>query len=422
MRVVVVGSGAREHALVWAFSRSRRINGLWCLPGNAGIEQLAECVPGDPTDVERTAATLIALRPDLVFVGPEQPLALGLADAIRQAGIAVVGPNKDQAILESSKAFTKEFLRRHGVPTARSVTIQQLAEFEKALDLFSAPWVLKKSGLAAGKGVLETSDRSEALGFARHVLEDDVLVVEDYLRGFEISVFVLLDGKNHLVLPPCADHKKAGEGDWGLNTGGMGAICPVPLLRESEWRAVETQVIAPVLEGMRRENLIYPGVLFIGLMITPEGPRVLEFNVRLGDPETQALLPRIRNDFVDLAEAIVKGELDRFTLDIDPSIAISVVVASEGYPGAYRKNVPVQHLPANRQGKFLLFHAGTRIDEQGRLVTTGGRCFSAVGLGETFEDAQRRANQGASEVVFDGAWFRRDIGRRLFNLAVGLPV
>ena len=422
MKVAVVGSGAREHALVWAFSKSHRINGLACFPGNAGISNLADCIDCDLNDIHKTVEKILQFKPELVFIGPEAPLDMGLADELRANGIATVGPGKAQARLESSKVFGKQFMSEFHIPTAYSQTLTKFDELKKALQNFPPPWVLKKSGLAAGKGVLETSNLEEALQFGKKVLENDQLVIEEYLRGFEASVFVVMDGKNYLVLPPCADHKKAEEGDSGLNTGGMGSICPIPLLRDKEWQDVLNLVVEPVFQGLKAKNLVYQGVLFIGLMITDRGPKVLEFNVRLGDPETQALLPRLRNDFVDFSEAIVTGQIDRVRLDIDPSIAISVVVASEGYPNNYRKNLVVQHLPINRNGKFVLFHAATRFGENGEILTTGGRCFSVVGLGETFEDAQNRANQGASEVHFEGAWFRKDIGKRLFNLAVGLPV
>lgn len=422
MKVAVVGSGAREHALIWAYSKSHRIDGLGCFPGNAGISNLADCFDCDLDNLGDLVNKIQEYGPDLVFIGPEAPLDQGLADELRRLRIPTVGPGKDQARLESSKVFGKEFMKECGIPTARSSHVRTLDELKSALSSFDPPWVLKKSGLAAGKGVLETQDHREALNYGMTVLQDDELVVEEYLRGYEASVFVALDGKNHLVLPPCADHKKAEEGDSGLNTGGMGAICPVPLLRDKEWQEILSSVVEPVVYGLKTKGLMYQGILFIGLMVTNKGPRVLEFNVRLGDPETQALLPRIRNDFVDFTEAIITGQLDKFTLDIDPMTSISVVVASEGYPKSYRKNIPVQHLPLNRNGKFVLFHAATKFGPQGEILTTGGRCFSVVGLGDTFEDAQRRANQGASEVHFEGAWFRKDIGRRLFDMALQLPV
>lgn len=422
MRVAVVGSGAREHALVWAYSKSHRINALACFPGNAGISQLAECIACDLADIPDVVQKIQSFGPDLVFIGPEAPLDLGLADELRDRGIRTIGPGRQQAKLESSKVFGKRFMQEWRIPTARSLLIQDPAKLPEALAAFEAPWVLKKSGLAAGKGVLETADYRTALDYGQKVLADDELVIEEFLRGYEASVFVVMDGEHYLVLPPCADHKKAEEGDGGLNTGGMGAISPVPLLRDKEWQEVLDLVVHPVMEGLKAEGLMYPGILFIGLMMTDRGPRVLEFNVRLGDPETQALLPRLRNDFVDFTEAIVTRSIDKVVPDIDPRIAISVVIASQGYPGDYRKNLVVHNLPMNRNGKFVLFHAATRFGPAGEILTTGGRCFCVVGLGESFEEAQRRANEGASQVQFEGAWFRKDIGRRLFNLAVELPV
>ncbi len=417
MKVAVIGSGAREHALVWAFSQSRRIHGLICIPGNAGIEEIADIAAADPMDSASVIKALKSFQPDLIFIGAEGPLENGLADSLRSEGWKVVGPGKEQAKLESSKEFSKQFMVRHGIPTASAKILKNRQDLETYLKSFPSPWVLKKSGLAAGKGVLETQNYEEALSFGLEVLNNDVLVAEEFLSGFEVSVFALMDGKNYLILPACSDHKKAFEEDRGLNTGGMGAICPVPQLSHAQWEEILKKIVEPTMAGLIQDNTMYTGVLFFGLMVCSGGPKVLEYNVRLGDPETQALIPRIQNDFVDLMEAMVNGNLNAIQLEVDPRMSLSVVIASPGYPGPYTKNIPIRNLPSNRVGKFLLFHAGTHNDDEGKMVTTLGRCFSAVGIGEFFDDAQRRANNGAKEVDFEGAWFRRDIGKKMIELS-----
>lgn len=416
MKVLILGSGARENALAWKFSHSHRISGLFVAPGNAGCAEMAVNLPLDPCNSGQVIAACRDKGIDLVFVGSEAPLDAGVVDALKAEGIAAVGPEKRCARLESSKVFSKEFMVRNGIPTAAAREFSGYADFETYVKtLEGSPFVVKKSGLAAGKGVLETQSVEEALSFGQSVLKDDKLLVEEFLTGFEISVFVLSDGRDYAVLPPTADFKKAKESDQGPNTGGMGAICPVPTVTQELWKRILDEVVEPTMRGLNKDGLNYTGVIFIGVMVTSSGPRVLEYNVRFGDPETQVLLPLIQSDFGNLAEAMVKGRLASFPLEISKQAALGVVVAAQGYPGPYAKNVPVSHLPEENQGRFILFHANTVFGEDGRIETEGGRCFTCVGVSDDHFEAQKRAYRGADTVRFPGAWFRKDIGEKFFR-------
>ncbi|MCF7928948.1 MAG: phosphoribosylamine--glycine ligase [Spirochaetales bacterium] len=415
MRVLIIGSGAREHALTWAFSRSKRISELCVAPGNAGTGELAKNLPDiDPLDTSAIIRTCRECKITVVFIGPEAPLAAGLVDELEAEGIPAIGPGRSAARLETSKAFAKSFMQRNGVPTAGYREFSESEGFDSYIKTVNGRIVLKKSGLAGGKGVLETSDKDEALSFGRKVLKDDHLVVEEFLSGYEISVFTLLDGNSYLMLPHCADFKKAGEGDTGPNTGGMGAICPVPWVENDLVEDIRREIIEPTFDGIRQEGLLYRGVLYFGLMITENGPRVLEYNVRLGDPETQVLLPSIRSDFGDLTDSILEGNLSSFPLSLSDKSFIGVVVASKGYPGKYEKGKQVKALPSVSEKEALLFHASTQLDDQNNIITGGGRCFTVVGRGTNYVKANQHAYRNAEQIVFDGAWFRSDIGQKFF--------
>jgi phosphoribosylamine---glycine ligase len=413
VKVLILGNGAREHALAWKFSTSRRTTGLFVAPGNAGTASLATNLAVDPHDSTAVVTACHTHGVDLVFVGAEAYLEAGVADALQAAGIAVIGPDKHRAQLESSKVFSKDFMVRNGLPTAAAQEFADPESYRTSVATMNGKVVVKKSGLAAGKGVLETSDPVEALAFGLEVLKTDKLLVEEFLTGFEISVFVLSDGKDYVVLPPTADFKKAREGDQGPNTGGMGAICPVPQVDSVLWKRVLAETVAPTMDALNRDGLNYKGVVFIGLMITASGPKILEYNVRFGDPETQALLPLIESDFGDLARAMADGTLSSYRLELSKKVALGVVIAAPGYPGDYPKGLTVQGLPSAKEGVFRLFHAST--SGTGPVVTGGGRCFTAVGTADTFEEAQRRAYAGAAQVTFEGAWYRKDIGTKFFR-------
>ena len=411
MRVLLLGSGAREHALAWKFSKSKRITGLFIAPGNGGTAELGENLPdidiAEPTGLIEACAEN---RINLVFVGPEAPLAAGIVDELSAAGIPVIGPKKDAARLESSKTFSKRFMVRHGIPTAEAKEFESIAPFAEYIDTLEGKAVIKKSGLAAGKGVFESSDQSALKDFGKKVLAGDKLLVEEFLEGYEISVFALFDGKSYLLFPPCSDFKKAGEDDTGPNTGGMGAVCPVPGVGSRLMAEIEKTVIEPTFRGIREDGLDYRGVLYFGLMMTAEGPKLLEYNVRLGDPEAQVLLPLVESDFCNLMEAVNEQKLDSFPLRVSGKSAVGVVVASGGYPGEYRKGLVVEPLPSYSDGKRLIFHAATTISPKGELLTGGGRCFTAVGIKEEILDARRAAYEAAEQIRFPGSWFRRDIG------------
>ncbi len=427
MKVLILGSGAREHALAWKMAASPRVRRLFVGPGNAGTAGVAENLPA--VRLSDFPSVLAAVRDkgiDSVFVGPEGPLAEGIVDFLGRAGVPVIGPSLSSARLEASKAFSKAFLVRNGIPTARAAEIREPPELESHLrDLGGRRLVLKKSGLAAGKGVLESSDPEELARFARGVLPGDSLLLEEFLQGWEVSVFGLSDGRGFLVLPPCTDFKKAHDGDTGPNTGGMGSVCPVPWVDEKLMQQIIREIVAPTYAAMSREGLSYPGVLYFGLMVTTDGPKVLEFNVRFGDPEAQVLLPLVDADLGELVEAMATGTLEqRFGWRRDeisraaaggrPRAALGVVVAGRGYPdaatGSGAARTAVEDLPRRLPSDTLLFHASTALQGDGRVTVGGGRCFTVVGIGADLDEAAARAYASVHLVRFPGGWCRSDIG------------
>ena len=418
MKVLVLGSGAREHAVVWKFSETLGKDSLFAAPGNAGMAEAATLLTlSSETDNEAVVKVCRDYGIDFVFVGPEIPLANGVVDALTEAGIAAFGPHKEAAQLESSKVFSKEFMNRHRIPTAEAQEFQNPDDFIAYIEKTNGKVVVKKSGLAAGKGVLESDDKKALLEFGTEILKTDRLLVEEFLSGYEISVFVLMDGKHYVILPPCADFKKAGDGDSGPNTGGMGAVCPVPCVTSELKREIAGKIVAPVMAGLQKDGLAYKGLLYIGLMITDDGPKVLEFNVRFGDPETQPLLAALPCCFEFLAAALRDQKLDELetegAFDLTGKAAVGVVVAAEGYPGPYKKNCEVTALPENR-GDLTVFHAATVRGEDGKLRTAGGRCFTVVGVAETLPEAAKKAYDGVRQLRFEGCWSRSDIGKKFF--------
>ncbi|NCN05903.1 MAG: phosphoribosylamine--glycine ligase [Spirochaetales bacterium] len=414
MRVLVIGSGAREHALAWKFSKSKRNTGVFVAPGNGGTEALATNLPEvDGTDSTKVISACKRYGINLVFVGPEIPLSLGLVDDLENAGIPAVGPKKRAAALESSKVFSKQFMTTFGIPTASADFVTEISALVPTLKKYEGKRVIKMSGLAAGKGVLESADFAELEHFGLKGLESGPLVIEEFLEGYEVSVFALTDGVSYKVLPYCTDYKKAGAGNNGPNTGGMGAICPVPWVDGKLAAAIEQQIIEPTFKGFRAEEFDYRGVVYFGIMVTPMGPKLLEYNVRFGDPEAQVLIPLIDNDFCNLSEALVSKSLDRYELRTVNKTAICIVLASPGYPGKYKKDLPVSIGPGISHNQFV-FHSNT-YKENETIYTNGGRCFSAVGLGTEILTARASAYQLASTIMFPGAWFRHDIGNRIFG-------
>jgi phosphoribosylamine---glycine ligase len=414
--ILIIGSGAREHALAWKFSKSNRLAGLFAAPGNAGTAAVANNL--DDVDPVNAESVLRACRDNdinMVFVGPEAPLAAGVADALTEAGIPVVGPHAKAARLESSKSHSKSFMKNYRIPTAAYRSFSDAAACAKYIRRVGHRVVVKKSGLAAGKGVLESDDQETLINFANDVIAaGDEVVVEERLVGYEVSVFALSDGSSHILLPPCTDYKKAGANGTGPNTGGMGAICPVPWLKPDEMSRIETEIVARTFDGLKDAGLSYVGVVYFGIMMTDDGPRLLEYNVRFGDPEAQVVIPLIKTDFANLTEAMTQGGLSSFPLRYHDASALGVVVAAPGYPGSYPKGIPVTSIPRDVDGETLVFHASTRRDGE-TVVTGGGRCFTVVGLGREFLAARNRAYGAARNLHFEGGWFRPDIGGRIFG-------
>lgn len=413
MKVLVIGSGAREHAAAWKFTSSKRISGLFIAPGNAGTEDLGTNLDLDVMD---NSAVLKAVKDNninFVFIGPEIPLANGLADALREEGINCFGPGKEASQLESSKAFSKAFMKRNNIPTADYDEFSSKEEYREFIKNLNKKVVVKKSGLAAGKGVLESDDKDEMLEFGLQALEDDKVVVEEFLEGFEVSIFVLSDGKNYKILQPCTDHKKAYDGDKGPNTGGMGAITPVPWVDDELLKKIEKETVIPTVEGLNRDNLNYKGVIYIGLMIGENGPKVLEYNVRFGDPEAQIIFPTIKSDLCNVMDAITEESLDSYNVRLSGESAVCITVAAEGYPGPYKKGSAAT-LPNLKEDEGIVFHASTT-SKDGEVLTGGGRCFTAVATGENTLDACENAYKVAKQISFEGSWYRNDIARKFFK-------
>jgi phosphoribosylamine---glycine ligase len=418
MKILVLGSGGREHALAWKLAASRSVESVYIGPGNAGTTEVGTNLPDvNPLAFDTVEAACKENIIDCVFVGPEIPLAAGVVDFLASCGIPAIGPGTHAAQLESSKSFSKAFLVRNGLPTAAAEEFSEAAPFERFVrGQAGRCLVVKKSGLAAGKGVLESSDPAELIPFGDSILREDSLLVEEFLEGWEVSVFGLSDGKDFVVLPPCTDFKKAHDGDSGPNTGGMGSICPVPWVTQDLMQSVLARIIEPTYAALHREGLGYAGVLYFGLMITARGPMILEFNVRFGDPETQVLLPVLGADLGGLCEAMTSGTLSR-TPGLVPAsqAALGVVVASRGYPEKSEKGALVAPMTPSPTPGSVVFHASTMCNPAGKVVTGGGRCFTAVGLGRDLGEASGRAYAAAASVSFDGAWYRHDIGRKFIT-------
>jgi len=424
MRVLVVGSGGREHALVWKLSRERGVSDLLCAPGNAGIAAAARLVPAKVTDPECLLSIAEHEQVDLTVVGPELPLANGVADLFDQRGRLLLGPRLAAARLESSKAFAKDFMARHRVPTARYRTAGSASSAVAVIESgeFGYPIVLKADGLAAGKGVIVAGDRAEALASVNAMMVDrqfgdagSTLVIEEFLQGREASFFVLTDGRRIVPLPSAEDHKRAFDGDRGPNTGGMGAFAPSPLVTSDLHSRILDEIVRPVIEGLRAEGREYRGFLYVGLMLTRDGPKVVEFNVRLGDPEAQVVLPLIDDELLPLLHGAARGDLGNSICRINRDRLVGVVLASAGYPGAYETGKPIVGLDkAAASPEVVVFHAGTTIDDS-RIVTSGGRVLTVVGRGRTYEQATEHAYVGAACISFDGLQMRRDIGARVLE-------
>ena len=421
MKVLIVGSGGREHAIAWAVARSPKVDKIYCAPGNAGISEYAECVSIGAMEFDRLAEFAEEKGIDLTIIGMDDPLVGGIVDVFESKGLRVFGPRKNAAILEGSKAFSKELMQKYGIPTAGYKTVHSAEEAREALKTTSFPVVLKADGLALGKGVLICNTPEEAEAGVVEIMEDkkfgsagDQMVIEEFMTGREVSVLSFCDGKTIRPMTSAQDHKRAGDGDTGLNTGGMGTFSPSPFYTEEVDAFCREHIYQKTVDAMRAEGRPFVGIIFFGLMITADGPKVLEYNCRFGDPEAQVVIPRMKNDMIEVMEVCVDGKLDEIELSFEDNACVCVVLASEGYPVSYQKGYPIRGLE-NFKGcddKFV-FHAGTKFDAEGNYVTNGGRVLGVTAKGKTLVEARANAYKATELVQFDNKYMRHDIGKAI---------
>lgn len=413
MKVLVIGGGGREHAIVHKLSQSSKVDKIYCAPGNAGIGLLAECVDIKVGDIEKLKEFAIKNYIDLTVVGPEMPLVQGIVDEFEKAGLRIFGPNKSAAAVEGSKYFTKQLLSKYNIPTGR---FKAFDKYQEALNFLKETWypvVMKADGLAQGKGVFIVKDFIEAkealdLMMKKRIFgtSGDIVIIEEMLFGKEASVFAFTDGENILPMVSAMDYKKVYEGDKGPNTGGMGSIAPNPYLEEETLKEVMESVLKPMVKALQKEGIVYKGVLYAGLMLTNEGPKVLEFNARFGDPETQVVLPLLKTDLIDIMEATIEGKLDKIQLEWEDKKAVCAVAVSNGYPGEYQTGFEITGLEKVKEA--FVYHAGTALKD-GKITTSGGRVLAVTSIGDSYEEAREKVYREIEKISFEGMYYRKDI-------------
>lgn len=421
MKVLIVGSGGREHAIAWKVAKSAKVDKIYCAPGNAGIAEFAECVPIGAMEFDKMAAFAKEYQVDLTVIGMDDPLVGGIVDVFEKEGLRVFGPRKNAAILEGSKAFSKDLMKKYKIPTAGYETFDTPEAALLYLETAEMPIVLKADGLALGKGVLICNTREEAKDGVKTLMLDkqfgsagDRIVVEEFMTGREVSVLSFVDGDTIRIMTSAQDHKRAKNGDQGLNTGGMGTFSPSPFYTEEVDEFCQKYVYQATVDAMKAEGRPFKGIIFFGLMLTEKGPKVLEYNARFGDPETQVVLPRMKNDIVEVFEACVDGTLDQIQLEFEDNAAVCVVLASDGYPEHYEKGYPISGFEnfKDRDG-YYVFHAGTKFDDEGRIVTNGGRVLGVTAKGENLKLARENAYRATEWIEFGNKYMRDDIGKAI---------
>lgn len=420
MKVLIVGSGGREHAIAWSVAQSKKVDKIYCAPGNGGISQYAECVEIGAMEFDKLADFAEEQQIDLTIIGMDDPLVGGVVDVFEARGLRVFGPRKNAAIIEGSKSFSKDLMKKYDIPTCHYETFHSPEEALLYLENVSYPIVLKADGLALGKGVLicNTPEEAEA-GVATLMLDKqfgdagETIVIEDFMTGREVSVLCFCDGTHIKPMTSAQDHKRAKDGDQGLNTGGMGTFSPSPFYTEEVQKFCEEKIYQPTMDAMKAEGRDFTGILFVGLMLTPDGPRVLEYNARFGDPEAQVVLPRMKNDIIDVIEACIDGKLDQIDLQFEDNAAVCVVLASDGYPEKYEKGKLITGLETFEENDgYYAFHAGTKLTEEG-IVTNGGRVLGITAKGSDLKEARKNAYEATKWVSFENKYMRNDIGKAI---------
>ena len=420
MIVLIVGGGGREHAIACAVSKSPKVEKIYCAPGNAGIAEIAECVDIQVMDFEEIARFAKKIKADLVIVGPDDPLAAGIVDVLKGYGLKVFGPDGKAAILEGSKAFSKDLMKKYGIPTAAYEVFDDAEKAKAYLEKAKYPIVLKADGLALGKGVLICNTKEEALDGVKEIMQDkkfgmagNRMVIEEYMTGREVSVLTFCDGKTIKVMSSAQDHKRAGDGDTGLNTGGMGTFSPSPFYTAHIDEFCKKNIYKPTVEAMAKEGRPFKGVIFFGLMLTEDGPKVLEYNARFGDPEAQVVLPRMKNDIIDVMCACVDGTLGKIKLEFEDNAAVCVMLASSGYPGKYERGFVINGLESFKDKEdCFVFHSGTKKTGKG-IVTNGGRVLGVTAKGDDLKKARSRAYEAVEWIDFENKYYRHDIGKAI---------